>query len=127
MRDILFRAKRVSNGEWEYGKIVEFGYTNEPVQYCIVPTYASALYGLPVDPNTVGQYIGVDDNNGDKIFEGDILKLNQSGCVEVVFDDGVFGAWLDGVGMAPLLISLFGEGGIVIGNVYDEEEMSKGK
>jgi len=122
MREILFRGKRIDNGEWEYGGFAEYGWINEPSKPHIIPYYASALYGMSVDPDTVGQYIGLVDNNGEKIFEGDILKLNQSGCVEVIFNGGVFGAWIDGVGVGttPLLISLSGEGGVVIGNVYDE-------
>ena len=81
MREILFRGKRTDNGEWvegyymciggKYhyilaGKIdLTRGYT-EPIKY-------------PVDPETIGQFTGMTDMKGQKIFEGDILqaKVNE--------------------------------------------------
>lgn len=78
-REILFRGKRIDNGEWVYGYSVKYKpcASEDKIVYGIVPTYASELYLLEVDPKTVGQYTGLEDYQTQKIFEGDIVKLTD--------------------------------------------------
>lgn len=138
MREILFRGKRVDNGEWvEGGYIpldVESGYT-----YIVEPyNYASTLPALEVIknnailvlPETVGLFTGLTDKNGKKIFNGDIVKhyhdkkSPESYSVGVIFYDEDHFRW-------KIII----ENGIycigkdcvyeITGNIYDNPELIK--
>ena len=134
MREILFRGKRIDNGEWVYGYPV--GWQNEGGDISIVDSRFGACidesgnlmmleapFVTKVDPATVGQCTGLTDKNGKRIFEGDIVKCtNYHGAVEgnVDYSESLFYlACSSGYSDEYLFNCSDIE---VIGNIHDKED-----
>lgn len=122
MREILFRGKRKDNGEWVFGDLVHFPDRTK------IDTHKNGQpwRGYDVDPDTVGQFTGLTDGHGKRIFEGDIVR-NADGYLfsaqypfAVKFCDGNF------CGDAGGFVYISGEEFRyceVIGNIHDNPEL----
>lgn len=138
MREILFRGKRIDNGEWVEGSLVhQTLYYGDPVdRYHIIydGEFDCDYYNNKiVIPETVGQYTGLTDKNGTKIFEGDIVEICFLGRTTrhlVEFDDEYRCGWFpfacgDGCGCCET-DTYSPSDGEVIGNIHDNPELLKG-
>lgn len=121
MRDILFRGKRSDNNEWVEGFYL---FTKENTHPVIIDM---ECYSHIVVPETVGQYTGLNDRNGRKIFEGDIIKAYHNGEVlnisYIYFDNGEYQCELISGCFIDLFENLSGQHEEcsleIIGNVHD--------
>ena len=119
MREILFRGKRVDKGEWIKGFYAENGHGSSNIQP------KGKFLACLVKPETVGQYTGLLDKNGNKIFEGDILESDSERFV-VDWDDEFSGFYLTNVNPRYQGVAMFAnvaDDGYIIGNVHDNPEM----
>ena len=142
MREILFRGKYSKKSpDWIEGSF----HRDEDTNICEIAyryykkeneTKAGIwVYGV-VDPETVGQYTGLKDKNGKKIFEGDICKVTMFTCegedkhylCEVCFDCGSFVfRERSGFDILPVDIYDFETDVEVIGKTYDNPELIGGE
>lgn len=132
MREIKFRGKRIDNGEWVYGDLIEnqgrfFIYHATSETTLKDEDNSIVVFAEEVNLGTVGQFTGQKDRNGKEIYEGDILRYMNNGIEESVveYDCGEFNPLL-----ALILTEVVDNGKIeceIIGNIHDNPELLEGK
>lgn len=142
MREILFRGKRIDNGEWVVGGIVhQTDYYGSAVdRYFIIDGSSTQDYDIgfeyEVNPTTAGQYTGLTDKNGKKIFEGDIIEASdfsaEDGYGVIEWDDDIARFAIIGELLACdfdnyRVPSHWGRDVEVIGNIHDNPELIGGE
>lgn len=75
MRQILFRGKKIDNGEWTYGFYFEHSIEGQKKSYIKYQTFDEGFVTDEVVADTVGQYTGFRDDQDVRIFEGDIVEV----------------------------------------------------
>lgn len=118
MREILFRGKRIDNKEWIEG--VAFPHDNDKVTMFSQHSTDGCLVGEEVDPETVGQFTGLTDKNGKKIFEGDIIE-HEGNRYSINYLP--YYARFSAVKPNNVFCVFAYQYGEVIGNIYDNPEL----
>ncbi len=128
MRTIKFRGKGKKDGKWYFGNLYDIDTYGR--------THICTINGgcLDIDHETVGQFTGLYDCNGNKIYEGDIVEWEKDGLMYVVrFWRGMFFASVqecnEGIlGGFPLhaLTEYEYRKCKIVGNIYDNPELLKG-
>ena len=139
----LVKAKRTDKREWVVGYVVKYGYTGKE-KYYIVPSYASDLYAIEVDPSTICRSIGLKDKNDNLIWENDIIHKpsytdydayanSEAYTGRIQYEDGGWSVEItkpDGnVCVSPIIEMIAYSKDIeyceVIGNIFDNPELNK--
>lgn len=146
-RELLFRGKRLDNGEWVEGSLLKGTIDGKAAHlifadnFSLVGNDVKALSHALVDPDTVGQYVGFSDSNGKRVFEDDIIRKTFSIRGEPDFVEDQVLLWAGGAVVEFVYVQSIGEwtsdfeptndfsgsriisNAEVIGNIHDNRDL----
>lgn len=144
-REIKFRGKSKKTRKWLYGylgeskfRILDYVYTDKVIFDNVLSfntdNSAYVIKDLSVEEETIGQFTGLRDKNGNEIYEGDILRFyhNNKEYVCIVGWNNEVGAWCirfkgeKHVGIKPLGEWIYEYKIDVIGKIYDNKDLAGG-
>ena len=128
MREILFKAKRIDNGEWVEGCLVIDHSRPNLFEYRMQPVESGVLYAPPINPETICQFTGLCDRNGNRIWENDVIQYEDIAApVRFGIYDSGYGFYADFPCETYLRENLgyWRSKTIVVGNTFDNPELAK--
>ena len=142
MRDILFRAKRIDNGEWVEGNLILTPKADEDFKAIIIPFDDNGEYTEGVNDNDLGfetwykvdmtticQYTGLTDKNGNKIWENDVVEYRDCTNEKYVVAWEASKAMFEHQQYSCSIMNFDELSGMeieVIGNIFDNAELLEG-
>ena len=131
MREILFKAKRIDNGEWVEGYLVKACQNTYPNGYEIIDKnginydeldcWQPSFTSYEVVEKTICQYTGLTDKNGNKIWENDIVRLDEDFYI-VTWEEGDAMFTLEDVRLIESFKNADSKWCEVVGNTIDGSE-----
>lgn len=121
MRNIIFRGKRLDNGEWMYGDLQIGDDDHIPMIGTVGP--GRWVEYIQVAENTIGQYTGLKDRYGDRIWEGDLVEHGDE-VSEVFFDTE--NSCFDFKSSNDPFAAQFSCDYEILGNIHDNPEFLEG-
>ena len=132
MREILFKAKRIDNGEWIEGYLVKACHNIYPNGYEIIDKHGinydeldcwqPSFISYEVDEKTICQHTDLTDKNGNKIWENDIVKLGEDFYIVTWEEDDAMFALEDG-GLIESFKNADSKLCEVVGNIIDSPDL----
>ena len=123
MRDILFRGKRLDNGAWVYGSLLQVECDDGSIVTAILERKDS-VGDAEVHPSTVGQYTGLKDKHGNRIFEGDVLTVDgEDGFFVLEFQEDTARFVMYGDSIVVDFDNFWSYEVEVMGNIHDNPEL----